>query len=256
MSRIAVGLAVLAAVLGPDMARAQVDPGTLIIAGAGWAGNWDTEIELADSALGVGTRGVVFKLNPIVAPCPPNCDSMSFDLPPKGTVRVLASDFLGDLFQGPQMLRVTTFTEQPLPVVRARVFNRLRPCQSAELPVLRESSLAALNTSVLVFSGVRRLPGVYSNLILQFIGNPGEAEVLLEAFDANGTFLGSSEVTVPVEIAFQALALVDVAGTLGVSQVDGGQIRVTKRSGEALLWGVLATVYVDGRLSVGTGANP
>ena len=57
------------------------------------------------------------------------------------------------------MLRVTTITEQPLPVVRARIFNRLHPCQSAELPVFCESTLDGLDTSVLVFSGVRASAG-------------------------------------------------------------------------------------------------
>ena len=101
-------------------------------------------------------------------------------------------------------------TEQPLPVVRARVFNRLVPCQSAELPVFRESTLEGLDTSVLVFAGLRRQPGVYSNLILQNVGSPGSAEAFVEVFAPDGTLLGSEDVPIPVEDAFHSLTLIDV----------------------------------------------
>lgn len=258
MPRVAIVFVVLAAAFLPGATLAQVDPGTLIIAGAGWTGSWDTEIELSDTWLPGGTSVSVTKFTNILAavPCPPNCSSISFEIPADGTVRILASDFLSEMFQGPQVLRVTTVTEQPLPVVRARVFNRLRPSQSAELPVFFESTLAALDTRVLVFSGARRLPGVHSNLILQTVGDLGGAEVLLEAFDADGALLGSEVVTVPPEVTFPALTLVDVAARLGATELDGGQIRVTRQSGEAVVWGVLATVYDDGRLAVGIGTNP
>jgi hypothetical protein len=256
MSRVSVVLVILAAALLPVAALAQVDPGTLIIAGAGWGPNWDTEIELADSPLGVGTSGHIFKVNSLLAPCPPNCDATGFTIPPKGTVRILVSEFLGEYFLGPQTLRVTTVTEQPLPVVRARVFNRLVPCQSAELPVFRESTLEGLDTSVLVFSGLRRQPGGYSNLILQNVGSPGNAEAFVEVFAPDGTLLGSEDVTVPVEDAFHSLTLIDVGGRLSTSQADGGSVRVTRRSGDGVLWGVLATISADGRLTVGTGLNP
>lgn len=258
MSRVSVALVVLAAALLPGLALAQVDPGTLIIAGAGWGPNWDTEIELADSPLGVGTSGGIFKVNSMLAPCPPNCDRTSFTIPPKGTVRILVSDFLGEFFLGPQTLRVTTETEQPLPVVRARVFNSLVPCQSAELPVFRESTLRGLDTSVLVFSGLRRQPGVYSNLILQNVGvGPFEvAEATVEVFAPDGTLLGSEVVMVPTEDTFHSLTLIDVASRHTTSQADGGSVRVTRRSGEGILWGVLATISADGRLTVGIGLNP
>jgi hypothetical protein len=256
MPRVAVVLVILAAAMLPGAAVAQVDPGTLIIAGAGWGHNWDTEIELADSPLGVGTSGSIFKINSLLAPCPPNCDGTGFTVPPRGTVRILVSDFLGELFLGPQTLRVTTATEQPLPVVRARVFNRLLPCQSAELPVFRLSTLAGLDTSVLVFAGLRRQPGVYSNLILQNVGSQGAAEALVEVFSADGALLGNEVVAVPVEDTFHSLTLIDVASRLSTSQADGGSVRVTRRSGEGILWGVLATVHADGRLAVGIGLNP
>ena len=84
MPRVAVILVILAGALLPAAALAQVDPGTLIIAGAGWGPNWDTEIELADSPLGVGTSGSIFKINSLLAPCPPNCDSHRLHHPSQG----------------------------------------------------------------------------------------------------------------------------------------------------------------------------
>jgi hypothetical protein len=238
-------------------ARAQLDPGTLIIAGGGFAGSWDTEIELADSALGVGTQGSIFFPSPILGvPCPPACDSTSFTIPPKGTIRIRASDFIGEIFEGPHMLRVTTVTEQPLPVIHARIVNRVRSAQSAELPVLLESTLVSRNPSTLVFPGARRSPGVYGNLILQGLEDGGVTEVLIEIFSPDGTLLGTRAFTINGEGALRASTFVDVVGLLGVASLDGGQVRVTKTAGTGILWGVLATVYADGPLSVATGANP
>jgi hypothetical protein len=62
--------------------------------------------------------------------------------------------------------------------------------------------------------------------------------------------------TVPAEAAFQALTLVDVGAALGVDQVDGGRLVVTKRSGDAPVWGVLATYAPDGALTMSGGLNP
>jgi hypothetical protein len=70
----------------------------------------------------------------------------------------------------------------------------------------------------------------------------------------DGQLLGSETVTLPRE-AFGPLTIVDVAKHFGVSDLDGGQVRVTQRSG-LVIWGVLATVYADGRLAVVGGANP
>lgn len=246
------------ALLVAGWSAAQQDPGTLIIAGGGFAGTWDTEIELANREPGP-VQGVIFIVGlPLGAPCPPNCTSGGFTLPPNGTVRILASDFIGELYTGPQMIRVTTETEAPLPVIRARVFRRDQPSASAELPVAREEALSALGPSALVFPGVRRSPGVYSNLILEAVGSTAfaTAVALVQIFSPEGELLGGKTFPVPTESTFQALTLVDVAGLLGVPVVEGGQVRVTKLSGPGILWGALSTVHADGRLWVSTGANP
>jgi hypothetical protein len=52
------------------------------------------------------------------------------------------------------------------------------------------------------------------------------------------------------------LFLVDVLARLGVPSLKDGQIRVTKTGGTGLIWGLLATVSDEGRVSVSLGTNP
>jgi len=252
MIRSRLAIAALVSLLFSSALLAQAAPDDLVITGAGWGKGWDTEIELADSELGLGTSGTIFKVNDLLAPCPPNCDSTSYTIPPKGTVRVRVSDFL-QFFQGPLTLHVTTNTEQPLPIVRARVFKDGSPCQSSEIPVFRNPTNAPRSFPVLVFPGLSRQPGVYSNLILQNLSND-TAEAFVEAFGPDGQRLGGELFTLGPEGAMSPLVVVDVANRFGAAEVDGGQVRVTKHSGN--LWGVLATVYADGRLAVVPGVNP
>jgi len=248
------GIAVAVALV-PTVCSAQVGPGDLVVIGAGWVGDWDTEIELADSPLAGGAQGSISKFVVTVQPCT-DCGT-SFDIPENGAARYLASDILGDSFEGPQLLRVLTFAGGAPPITRARIFRRSLPCQSADLPVLRESTLRAADTGVLVFPGVRRDSDTRTNLILETVGNPIEnADVTIEAFDAGGALLGSMAATVPAEAAFHALTLVDVVALLGGDQVDGGRLVVTRTSGDAVVWGVLATYARDGALTMSGGLNP
>lgn len=254
-----VGLAAAAALATLSIAAAtfaQAPPDTLIVTGAAGANGWDTEIELADSELGTGTSGTIWVPNAILAPCSvpdpgPNCPQ-GFTIPPRGTVRIRLSDRIP--FSGPVTFLVNTITEQPVPILHARVVNTANPSLSAELPVFRYSFLTPRTFPVLVFPGVRRQPGVYSNLILQNLGDPTPADALVEVLGPDGQLLGSETVTLPRE-AFGAFTIVDVAKHFGVADLDGGQVRVTQRSG-LVIWGVLATVYADGRLAVVGGANP
>jgi len=248
-------IAIAAAFLLPVVCSAQVDPGNLVVIGAGFVGDWDTEIELADSSLPGGTQGSITKFVVNVQPCV-GCGT-TFSLPENGAGTWLASDILESALAGPQVLRVATLNEQPLPIARARTFRRSLPCQSADLPVLRESTLRAASTGVLVFPGVRRADDTRTNLILQTVGDPVDgADVLIEAFAADGTPLGSMTATVPSEAAFSALTLVDVVALLGGDQVDGGRLVVTRTSGTGLVWGVLATYAQDGALTMSGGLNP
>ena len=177
MSRIGILLSIAATALVPAVCSAQVDPGNLVVIGAGFVGDWDTEIELADSALPGGTQGSITKFVVTVQPCV-GCGT-TFSLPENGSGRWLASELLESALVGPQVLRVATDTEQPLPIARARVFRRSLPCQSADLPVLRESTLRAADTGVLVFPGVRRASDTRTNLILQTVGDPVDGAQLV-----------------------------------------------------------------------------
>ncbi|MEP6995755.1 MAG: hypothetical protein ABI968_14630 [Acidobacteriota bacterium] len=256
MKRIVGILVMLAGFSAPSALRGDVGD-VLIIAGGGFVGPWDTEIDMANiSADPISvTLSRSGPIPMIEAPCPPNCNGKTYTVPGHGTLRVLASDFLA--FTGPQMIRVETdkfVVDGPVhasPVVHARAVNTLSAAQFAELPVVRESTIKALDqVDPLVFPGASRLSGVYSNLIL---GNIEEfspsSEILVEAFDSQGSVLGSAHFTAPT-------TFVDVVKALGVSELDGGQIRVTKLSGDGTLWGVLTTVVGNGSLKVSLGANP
>lgn len=246
-------LALLAIGFAPAVLRAD----SLIIAGGGFVGPWDTEIEMANTLADPIEVTLTIRGLPLGLPCPPNCAGSAYTVPGHGVRRVLASDFIGDIYMGPQMIRVETADGVPAPVVHARAVSQFSTAQFAELPVLRESSLEVLDPAVLVLPGASRLSGIHSNLILESLGfDPSTTEVLLELFDSDGQLLGSGQVTVTGESTFHATTVVDVVGALGVSTLEAGQVRVTKLSGDGVLWGVLATVVGEGSLKVSVGANP
>jgi hypothetical protein len=106
------------------------------------------------------------------------------------------------------------------------------------------------------FPSAKRSADSHSNLVLSEVSwvEGRGLSILVEAYSAAGEQLGSSA-------AFDlstggALFLIDVLARLGVSEFDGGQIRVTKTGGSGLMWGLLATVFDDGRVSVSPGMNP
>ena len=229
----------------------------LIITAGGFVGAWDTEIDLANVLPDPIDVSLSIVGLPLGAPCPPACTGGTYTVPGHGTRRVLASDFVGQLYPGPQMIRVETAAGGPAPVVHARSVNDASQTQFAELPVLRESTLAALDTSVLVFPGATRQGGDYSNLILESIGGGlVPSEVMVEVFAADGELLGSGRITVTGDATFQATTVVDVVGALGVSTLESGQIRVTRVAGPGKVWGVLTTVLQVGALKVNLGAVP
>jgi len=242
----AMAAAALPAVLSAD---------SLVIAGAGVAGKWDTEVDIAN----VSTNPIQVTLSiqgpPLEVPCPPNCPGKTYDLPGKGTITVLASDFLGALFSGPQMVRVKASEGDPLPVVHARSVNSTSSCSFAELPVVRESSIDAMGASVLVFPGIVHSDGTYSNLILETLGGAG-ASVEVELLDSSGTSLGTKTYAIPGESTSSAFTLVDVAKQFGIDDLPLGQVRATMVGGTGVLWGALSTISADGSVRVTVGANP
>jgi hypothetical protein len=108
---------------------------------------------------------------------------------------------------------------------------------------------------VLTFPGAWRGAGVHSNLVLAEVSEEGaELTYLVEAYSAAGELVARSE---PLSLGTsQTVELADVLALLGVSMLDGGQIRVSKLSGTGLLWGLLATAADDGTLSTSPGTNP
>jgi hypothetical protein len=108
---------------------------------------------------------------------------------------------------------------------------------------------------VLSFPSAKRSAGSHSNLILSEVSweEGRELSVLVEAYSPAGDRLGAAALGLSTG---RTLFLVDVVAQLGVAALDGGQIRVTKIGGTGLMWGLLATVSDDGRISVSTGRNP
>src|SRR5262245_60861956 len=160
---LAIAAAALPALLSAD---------SLVIAGAGFAGKWDTEVDIAN----VSSNPIQVTLSiqglPLAVPCPPNCPGKTYDVPARGTITVKASDFLGAIYAGPQMVRVEPTQGSPLPVVHARSVGSTSS-EFAELPVVRSDSIAAMVVPVLVFPGVVRDGTTYSNLILETLGGAG-----------------------------------------------------------------------------------
>ena len=244
-------LLALAAVI-TRTALAQND--TLIIAGAGVAGKWDTQLELANVSPNPVDVTLWIEGLPLGVPCPPNCTSGGGTIPGGGTMSIRASDFIGAAYPGPQILHVEA-SNGPLPVVHARSISSESPCQFAELPVVRESTILELDASLLVFPGAARGEGFYTNLILESLALvPTTVEV--ELADPDGHVLGSAVLTVPGQVTGSAFTLVDVAGFFGVPSLENGQVRVRNTTASGPIWGVLATVGTEGSLRVSLGANP
>jgi hypothetical protein len=228
---------------------------SLVIAGAGFAGKWDTEVDIAN----VSSNPIQVTLSiqglPLAVPCPPNCPGKTYDVPARGTITVRASDFIGSIYPGPQMVRVETAQGGPLPVVHARSVSSLSTSEFAELTVVRSSTIEAMAVPVLVFPGVVRNGNTYSNLILEALGGAG-ATVEVELVDASGTSLGTNTYVIPGESTSSAFTLVDVAKQFGTDLLPLGQVRATMVSGTGVLWGALSTISSDGSVRVTVGANP
>ncbi len=168
---------------------------------------------------------------------------------------------------------------QPEPVVPAQAFpvvqvslneqdgcrstNTLRILQrSVDIPVILLSKLIAANLSTLNFPRVMTFPegigaAVFTNLVLGNIqradGTPGEdLPLLLELFDTQGNLVGSTSVT----LSYGETRVVGDVSFLGrPGFFYGGQLRVTRVSGKALMWGVLYTSDDELGVTASTGAN-
>lgn len=244
--------ALLLAGLATTVATASTshDADVLIALGAGVAGTWETEFDFAnpDDVNSVSVF-VGEQEHPFVCVTSP-CGIEYAALPRSGTARIVTTSadfgrFTGRLFVGAD-------DAHELPTVKARVVNRARPSQTIELPLFRRSTIVALDPRVLSFPGALRSATAHSNLFLSEVGLSAGATVLLEAFAPSGERVGSETLALaPGETLF----LMDVLSRLGIGALDGGQIRLTK-TGSGVMWGLLATVFDDGRVSVTAGSHP
>jgi hypothetical protein len=226
------------------------DDDVFVAVGAGVAGTWETEFEFANPddaiAVNVFASEQPFPYVCVTAPC-----GIAYaPLPRSGSARIVthAADFAtftGRLFVGAD-------DAEDLPTVKARVINRARPTQSIELPLYRRSTLINLNPRVLSFPGAQRSAGVHTNLFISEIGLSWELAVRIEVFSPSGERLGQEVHVIP---RGQTLFLQDVLPRLNVNELAEGQIRVTRTAGNGILWGLLTTMFDDGRVSVAAGKH-
>jgi hypothetical protein len=224
-----------------------------VIVGAGFSPPWDTDLELANA--GTDPAEAWISELPFFAPCL-SCPGTPVSVPPLGTAKITAQAALSPFgAPGVQTLVVEPLSGNRPPTVTARVVNRDRPSQAIELPVIRRSTIEALNPAVLAFPSARRTADSHSNLLVAEVSREeGRGlSILVEADSAAGERLGSTTFDLS---AGSTLFLVDALAQLGVSSLEDGQIRVTKTGGSGLMWGLLATVYDEGRVSVSLGVNP
>jgi hypothetical protein len=191
----------------------------------------------------------------------PVCPFFSESLPPHGTLSISFRPFFDDFPLN--MIFVTPAEGFPLPTVTARITNGERPQQGGELPVIRVSTLLAANPTMLTFSGITRSATTHSNLALGSIDQNGFSQKLtvqVSVYSSGGNLLGKGVFSnffqnQGSELAANILFVGDVAGQLGITDLDGGQIVVQKLSGGAL-WGEVATISGDGTFSMRVGLNP
>jgi len=234
------------------------DPDALVILGAGAVGSWSTEIVLSNPT-GDPQAGRV-TMSPSSNPeakCPRPCTSFPYDLTPFATATIVlntesgAPSFVGAYYVIPD-------GSDGLPVAFARATGG-SPSATAALPIFHLSSLLRGMPESLVRLGVRRSAGGdHSNLLLTSIQPRKDVEasgiaLRVEVSDDSGLTVGSGDFS----LRFGESRLIrDVVGTLGVPDLQGGEIRVTRTAGKYPFWAVLANVDADGAVSIHGGRAP
>jgi hypothetical protein len=241
-----------------ELAGQEIPTSTMVAVGAGSIGTWNTEFEVAN-ATGRNLDVILSWVSNPGAVCIPGVCPVGTTIQPNGSGKLLASTVLGSLpFVGSFYL-VSDPQAADDYAVRARVFNTVRPTEAIEIPVFRLSTLISLNPGVLAFPSATRSNTAHSNLVLAEVAERGTLSMLVEAFSVSGQLLGGLPVEItadPQDTGRRSVFLMDVLSTLGITELSGGQIRVTKLGGEGVMWGLLATVFTDGRVIVSLGQNP
>ena len=260
-SSLKIGVIILSTVLTVGAGNAHAQTGdSIVLVGVGNAGSWITEV--VGSNPGGSLLWAQVNFEPTFhepGPCPALCPIVYFMIAPDGT-HALQPDRVGHFAAGDRVttIYVTPPFGTPLPSVRARVVNTLRPSQAIEVPAFKLSTLLALNPSALSFPGASRTETTRTNLALANLRrapgvDSGSVSARVEAFSAGGQNLGS---TLLLLASGETRFLVDVLPDLGVHNLEVGQLRVTKQAGDGYLWGTMFTTSADGSFTVSIGANP
>jgi len=235
---------------------------SLVVAGTGSPGPWTTRLEIANPG-STDLRVTIFQAAGFQECSFPVCPFVTLFVPANQTVVVDTSALSFDSATQLQTLYMTPSDNVTLPTVRAHAINQAQPTQGAILPVVRLSTLNLLAPSVLVFPAASRTATTHSNVGVGVVAPDGTNplfSVRIDVFSPTGTLLASGTFanTLVPELGFGAnIFLVDVLGMLGVEALEGGQIRVTKLSGDGALWGAMATVTAEcGVLTTTEGVNP
>lgn len=249
----------LALILICARASAQL-PMAVAVLGAGTAGNWITEIEMANPTGEILQVQLSAFATTYDYACPGSCSDYHSFIPPNGTLAVLDS-WVRDAPQSAlHVIYVSSPDPNVLPVIRARARNTLNPQLTTELPVSRLGTITGLAATTLNFPSAIRTADTHVNLVIASIvpdgGEPAFA-ARVEAFASDGTPLGNMNVTNDSGTGYSPnIFLVDVLAQLGVTSLTDGQIRVTKLSGDGALWGGMAVVYPAGVVALSPGINP
>jgi virginiamycin B lyase len=238
----------------------RLQPDAAVMLAAKNAGGWTTAFDFANSE----NQEITVFGSPDFPPqriCPGACRSViSLRVGPHGSGKGTADQIDFGPFFGPLLFR--SLEDGVLPGVKARLVNGSSPSKGIDIPVVRLSTIAALDPAVLVFPSALRTPaGGHSNLLISEVGSRSflrlgpdtGLQVLIEAFSVTGQLVGSSTASLD---AGGSVYLVDVLSQLGVNQSFGGQIRLTRVGGGGILWGYLITQTDDGAIGISLGATP
>lgn len=252
------GLLVFTERSGNAIARFQ--PDAVVVLAAQNVGGWTTEFDFSN----VEDRPVTLfgsgSFSPGISDLRPPRPDLYLSIPPHGSVEGNASPItFGPLFGA---LFFRSLEDGTLPSVKARLVNSASPSKTIDIPTIRLSSVASLDPAVLVFpSALRTRGGGHSNLLIAEVGAGSylrfpilqDVQVLVEGFSATGQSVGSLNATIP---GGDSVYLVDVLAKLGVDELSGGSIRLTRVGGRGIMWGYLITVTDDGAIGVSLGATP
>jgi hypothetical protein len=234
---------------------------SLVVTGTGSPGTWTTQLELANPG-STDLRVTIYETAGFQECSFPVCPFATVVVPGNGTIALETSSLSFDSATQLQTIYVTPSDGITLPTMRAQAINRAQPSQKNILPVVRLSTLNLLAPSVLSFPAASRTSITHSNIGVGVIAPDGTNppfSIRIDVLSSTGMLLasGTFENTLVPELGFGAnIYLVDVLGYLGITELEDGQVRVTKISGDGALWGEMATITSECGVLMTEGINP